>query len=572
MPLFRALSLRQLLTVPYVVLVLLLAILVGLLSYRAGRTAVDSLSEQLLGETVGRIAQAVEKHVFGSGAVLDVAFPAGITAPPRLADEVDALRTRFWQATSVHRELNNYAYYGDEQGHFFGLWRDTETDAQLRLRIQGDGPRTLYRFSGIRGPLTLPVIEEKIFDPRQRPWYAAGRTATGATWTSIYIDFRTKELVATRARRVPTASGALGGVVATDVSLQSLSEFVRSLPLSKNGIAFVAEPDGNLIATSRGSFLSRGEGGKVERLNAARSDDALLVATHQAVQGLMQQSDDSSRTRAGKIEGPDGSAVQVAYARIRDKAGLDWVIAVAVPRSDYLHRITDNLYQTIVLALLAVAAVVGVGMISLNVVSRDLKKLSQAARQMGEGDFNAPLGIERRDEIGDLAQSFTAMKQRLSTDRLTGLANREAMLRHIDERLALQRRSGDAQQSAVLFADVDRFKEVNDRFGHDAGDKVLIELAQRLESQLREDDLVARWSGDEFVVLLSGIADEADGLRVVDKLKAVLAQPLNSLPADAGVVVGVSIGLAMYPRDGQDVATLVRHADAAMYRDKPRQG
>lgn len=570
MPLFRTLSLRQLLTVPYVVLVLLLALLVGLLSYRAGRTAVDSLSEQLLGETVGRIAQAVEKHVFGSGAVLDVAFPAGITAPPRLSEEVDVLRTRFWQATSVHRELNNYAYYGDEQGHFFGLWRDSETDAQLRLRTQGEGPRTLYRFSGIHGPLTQPVPEEKIFDPRQRPWYAAGRTANGATWTSIYIDFRTNELVATRARRVPTASGALGGVVATDVSLQLLSEFVRSLPLSKNGIAFVAEPDGNLIATSRGAFISRGVAGKAERLNAARSDDALLVATHQAVQGLMQQSVDPSRTQASKIEGPDGSAVQVAYARIRDKAGLDWVIAVAVPRSDYLHRITDNLYQTIALALLAVAAVVGVGMISLNVVARDLKKLSVAARQMGEGDFNVPLGIERRDEIGDLAQSFTAMKRRLSTDRLTGLANREAMLRRIDERLAFQRRSGDVQQGAVLFADVDRFKEVNDRFGHDAGDKVLIELAQRLESQLREGDLVARWSGDEFVVLLSGIADEADGLRVVTKLKGVLAQPLHSLPADAPMSVGVSIGLAMYPRDGQDVATLVRHADAAMYRDKPR--
>ena len=547
--------------------------LIGLLSYRAGRTAVDSLSEQLLGETVGRIAQAVEKHVFGSAAVLDVAFPEGIAAPARLADQIPALRTRFWQATSVHRELNNYAYYGDEAGHFFGLWRDSANEAQLRLRTSGSGPRSLYRFTGIQGALAPPTVEDKVFEPRERPWYRAGRITRNETWTSIYIDFRTTELVATRARRVPAADGSLGGVVATDVSLHHLSAFVRSLPLSQNGIAFVAEPDGNLIATSRGRYLKQTADGLRERLSAADSDDALLVATHRAVQALMRESADATLTRARKINGPDGTAVQVAYARIRDQAGLDWIIAVAVPRTDFLQRITDNLYQTVALALLAAIAVMGVGLLSLDVVARDLKSLSVAARQVGEGDFSAPLDIARRDEIGDLAQSFETMKQRLSTDRLTGLANREAILRRIEGRIAGQRRPGDPRSFAVLFFDVDHFKTLNDRFGHEVGDRVLVELGQRMQQHLREGDLVARWAGDEFLVLLDAVGTVADAQQVIVKLKTALGQPLLSLQglmdADQGVVVtGVSIGLAMYPIDGDDAATLVRRADEAMYRDK----
>jgi diguanylate cyclase (GGDEF)-like protein len=550
MSLFRSLSLRQLLTVPYVVLVLLLAVLIGLLSYRAGRTAVDSLSEQLLTETVGRIAQAVEKHVFGSAAVLDVAFPEGLTAPTRLADEVEAMRTRFWQATSVHRELNNYAYYGDEQGHFFGLWRDSDQDAQLRLRTDAHSPRSLYTFRGIRGPLGVPTLEDKVFEPRERPWYQAGRSTANATWTSIYIDFRTSGLVATRARRVPAAD--------------------RSLPLSTHGIAFVAEPDGNLIATSRGSYLRQDAESRAVRLNAADSDDALLVATHSAVRALMRSGGDHAQARASKIEGPDGRAVQVAYARIRDRAGLDWVIAVAVPRQDFLHRITDNLVQTVALALLAALAVVGVGWLSLGIVARDLKALSLAARQVGEGEFDAPLAIHRRDEIGDLAQSFATMQQRLATDRLTGLPNRDAILRRLESRIARQRRAADSQPFAVLFLDLDRFKEINDRYGHDTGDRVLVEFGRRLREPLREDDLVARWAGDEFLVLLDDVRSAEDAARVVAKLKQVAAQPLSDLPAGAADLAGVSIGLALYPADGQDVATLVQHADEAMYRDKAR--
>lgn len=572
MPLLRSLSLRQLLTLPYVVLVMLLAVVLGTLSYGAARGAVDNLSDQLLVETAARISQAVEHHISGSSAVLETAFPKGVLAPDRIGDELEALRTRFWLATSVHRALNNYAYYGDEHGHFFGLWRNTDDDAQLRLRLAESGSRTIYRFQGIHGPLLEPTPENRNFDPRQRPWYRAASASATEVWTPIYIDFRSSELVATRARKVTDANGALKGVVATDISLKQLSSFTRALPLSRNGLAFIVELDGNLIATSRGEHIRRGQDGSHARLNAADSSDPLLAATYRGVQALMKQPDASSQPRARKIELSDGSAVQVAYTRIRDAAGLEWVIAVAVPRSDFLQQITTNLYQTLLFSLLAAGAVVVVGLFSLSVVSRDLRKLAVAARQVGDGDFDTPLKIDRSDEIGDLAQSFSTMKHKLSTDRLTGLSNREALMRRVEDRILLQRRGTDPRPFVLLFLDVDGFKTINDRFGHDAGDRVLRELGERMLAALRARDMVARWAGDEFLVMLDTVENAGDGLAVSAKLHEAFLKPLVCLPPGSEVSLGVSIGMATYPDDAQDVDTLVQRADEDMYRRKRGAG
>ncbi len=195
-------SLRQMLTVPYIALVLVAASSIGFLSYDAGSSAVDTLSDLVLSETVGRISQAVDKHVSGSEAVLDTAFPPDIPAPKNIVTDLDTLRQRFWLATTVHLDPNNYAYYGNRSGQFIGLWRFSKTEAELRLRTESEGPRSIYQYSTIRGELKSPVPETRIFDPRDRPWYKAGQGVKTQTWTSIYIDFKTLNLVGTRARRV----------------------------------------------------------------------------------------------------------------------------------------------------------------------------------------------------------------------------------------------------------------------------------------------------------------------------------------------------------------------------------
>jgi hypothetical protein len=101
-------SLRQVLTIPYVVLVLALALTIVGLSYTTGSRAVDTVSSHLLLETVDRIGQAVDWHVMGSGAVLEAAFPDGMPVSPNIKNELQSLRTRFWIATSLHLDSNNY--------------------------------------------------------------------------------------------------------------------------------------------------------------------------------------------------------------------------------------------------------------------------------------------------------------------------------------------------------------------------------------------------------------------------------------------------------------------------------
>jgi diguanylate cyclase (GGDEF)-like protein len=123
---------------------------------------------------------------------------------------------------------------------------------------------------------------------------------------------------------------------------------------------------------------------------------------------------------------------------------------------------------------------------------------------------------------------------------------------------------------AVLFIDLNRFKHINDNFGHGVGDRVLIEVAHRLKSTVRSKDLVARLSGDEFVILLDQVSDR-DGLeRVRQQIHAALEEPLDSLGKGAIEVTdfGGSVGEALYPDDGKDAESLLKKADRRMYNQK----
>jgi diguanylate cyclase (GGDEF)-like protein len=136
-------------------------------------------------------------------------------------------------------------------------------------------------------------------------------------------------------------------------------------------------------------------------------------------------------------------------------------------------------------------------------------------------------------------------------------------------RLALAQARRAGRSVAVLFIDLDGFKAVNDHFGHAFGDRLLQEVAVRLRECVREDDLVARVGGDEFVLLLPYLRQPDDADRIARKLAERVAEPLE---LDGRVLrVGTSVGIAFFPRDGDDEDGLLTSADSAMYRAKEQR-
>ncbi|MFW6193626.1 MAG: putative bifunctional diguanylate cyclase/phosphodiesterase [Gemmatimonadota bacterium] len=149
-------------------------------------------------------------------------------------------------------------------------------------------------------------------------------------------------------------------------------------------------------------------------------------------------------------------------------------------------------------------------------------------------------------------------------DGLTGLPNRSFLSKLLEDRIRQANRYD--REFAVLFLDLDRFKEINDTLGHDAGDELLREVAERLEATLRESDTVARMGGDEFVVVLPDVEAEEEVTTVARKVLSTLKQPFELFGHK--FTVTASIGVSLYPRDGRDEQTLMKNADIAMYQAK----
>ena len=182
------------------------------------------------------------------------------------------------------------------------------------------------------------------------------------------------------------------------------------------------------------------------------------------------------------------------------------------------------------------------------------EELLQHARALGDRVVIALTANARDEQLVYQAQH----------DALTRLPNRLLLLDRMTLELAHARR--EKTQLAILFIDLDRFKYVNDVFGHPAGDELLTTVGERLRACVRESDTVARLGGDEFILMLGGVLSPRDVAQVAGQVLRFVALPMTIEGKD--LTVGASIGIAMAPDDGDDPSTLLKHADIAMYRAK----
>jgi diguanylate cyclase (GGDEF)-like protein len=271
----------------------------------------------------------------------------------------------------------------------------------------------------------------------------------------------------------------------------------------------------------------------------------------------------------------DGTPAVLTYKRMRNP---DWILGVVYPSSEaFLAVSTARRSALLYAAIVALLAGLG-GWYVMRVLLDPLRKLRATvhAVEAGQLDIGA-LDLQRQDEVGALGRAFyslsaqrQAAEARLAelvrTDALTGLGNRRCLEHELAEAIARTRRNGTSL--ALAFLDIDRFKSINDGYGHETGDMVLKMFAERLRSAVRPTDHVYRFAGDEFVIVFEPLASEQGAARVAQKILDKVRVPFAL--AERSLDVSTSIGLALCDGDEADAADLMRRADAALYETKRR--
>jgi diguanylate cyclase (GGDEF)-like protein len=267
--------------------------------------------------------------------------------------------------------------------------------------------------------------------------------------------------------------------------------------------------------------------------------------------------------------GEDGGYVEEFMRRPAEVLGADSLIGTAVRERKEI--VVNQIEEEPRVALPERALQQGYGsMIALPLISEDAVMGFWVIYEAERGFFD----VEETRLLSDIAADvsfaldYIAKQERLNElayyDVLTGLSNRNLLHEHL--RQALAHASRNDRMVAVVFIDLDRFKWVNDTFGHSGGDRLLKEIAARIASCTREGDIVSRHGGDEFVMVLPDQPTRESATPVLQRVLESIAEPV---PIDGcEVCVSCSIGAAFFPHDGADAETLLRNADAAMYRAK----
>gem|GEM_PF-2962945 len=211
------------------------------------------------------------------------------------------------------------------------------------------------------------------------------------------------------------------------------------------------------------------------------------------------------------------------------------------------------------------------------IVARPLRRLRDSLYRNASTQGREPLVWQGRDEMGEVVDAYNQLLAEIDQhsrdihhlayhDSLTGLPNRQLLEDRLGHAIAVAERH--QRQIAVLFADIDNFKVVNDTLGHKQGDRLLRTVAERIAGVVHGTETVARWGGDEFVVVLETIASPGAAATVAENLIEAIGGPValnNTL-----IRIGVSIGISLYPQDGRDVTALIKNADMALFEAKGR--
>lgn len=561
-------SLERIFILPFVLLLACLASTVTWVLHRSAEEAADTLSSAVLLTSAQHLQGSIRDHFALARVTLNAIAPEFMV--PRYVASTEArgepfalteLQERLWTAMQLFPDSGRRVFFCSRKGQYVSIARIDDLSYEVGMRESGTEIWPVYS-SG--GPWQVgKTVRKETYDPRTQRWYRLAVNHAREVWYAHPMGAKRNEILITLAKPVYGKDQALLGVASTELSVAGLAQALNARPVSRGGVAFILDRSGHLIASSHGKPVSAGELSKV-----SFSPGAVAELVQNARAAFASDRSDFARSEAQTklfdFQSSHGKAQAIAI-KLHEN-GLDWTLIAAAPRSDFDEELGQAAMRNLAVGLFAMALALLFGYLILRRALSDIRRLTAAVKNIGRGEAFHALNIERSDEIGQLAKSFQQIERSLRTDKLTSVLNRDSLIAQIDFHCSVGREV-DFLRFTILFIDLDGFKQINDLYGHDEGDRVLSEAAQRLQYAVRKEDAVARFGGDEFVVYLHGVAENGAISAICEKIRVSLETPID-LRQGGSVRVGASIGHASFPDDGVNSDVLLRLADNRMFFDK----
>jgi PAS domain S-box-containing protein len=382
---------------------------VGYLSYRSGQKAVANLSQRLMNEVGDRTTLYLEKTLavphlinqLNADAIRLGTIPGFETKNPA------TLEKYFLQQILRFPSVSTIAI-ANERGGMIG---SGQKNPSLSIYHTQDFAKGTFSYFDVdtQGKVTRTRVISQNYDARIRPWYQTPKQAGKPTWSPIYqfVSYKTK-LGISAGLPVYAPSGKLQGVLATDITLEQFNQFLSDLNISQSGQVFIIERSGLVVASSTNQPLFTSQAGKTERIKALESKNSIIRET---TAELTSKFGDFRKIHTVQELEIKQTGVQqfVRVMPFRDHLGLDWLIVIVVPESDFMAQIQANVYRTVMLCGLALLGAIGSGIWTSKRMTRSLFRLTQATQAVAAGTLDTMLPATRIAEVESLTASFRQM-------------------------------------------------------------------------------------------------------------------------------------------------------------------
>ena len=423
--------LRIVLIVPFVLQIFGTVGLVGYLSLKNGQKAVNDIASQLRSEISDRTSDRIRTYL-ATPHLINLTNADAITLGQLNTKNPKSLERHFLKQIQVFNSLSRI-YFSNPQGGLISVAND-ETGLTVALTENLARGVLSVKATDSQGNRQKSLVSQQNYDARTRPFYQKAIEVGKATWSSIYIYVPTSRGLGIAASNpFYDQTGKLQGVLSSDLSLVSINNFLQSLKLGTHGKAFIIERSGMIVASSSSElpFVISTDGKEKKRLKVTEMKNPLIKATgQQLISNFGKLSNiNAPRQLEFKIK---GKRQFVQVTPFKDEFGLDWLIVVLVPESDFMQQINANTYTTIILCIIALIVATWIGVITARWITKPILCLNIAAKDIAQGKLAKDVTINRSDEVGELAKSFNSMAVQLQSSFATLKENENRLTQFLE--------------------------------------------------------------------------------------------------------------------------------------------